>query len=170
MNSLFPSASFELIPCGTADLLLEEWGHYLGKMNRPFGRQDWALVVGGDPVCVATSASTVGVSAAGYNRFEVVELARLCRSPDHGWSTRVCLRLWREIAGPLWPHWDPKAVVAYSQNDRHEGRIYRFDGWTRHSDNVGGGAGGGTWTKKRAETHKALGRKSVWKWEYPVSD
>ena len=45
------------------------------------------------------------------------------------------LRLWREKCGPKWPCVKPRsgqpplAAVAYSKNDRHEGRIYRFDGW-----------------------------------------
>lgn len=162
---LFPVVTFDRFDDGRADELLVSCGHYLGECARPFGRQSWALVVHGEPVAVAVSASTVSASVPGAGkRGELVELARLVRHPAHGWSTRVALRLWREVAVPAWDYWPARAAVAYSQDDRHEGRIYRFDGWKRIGSRRGS-VGGGTWTNKRAEGHQARGPKTLWLWE-----
>ncbi|MDG4784392.1 hypothetical protein O7626_00330 [Micromonospora sp. WMMD1102] len=152
----------------TANGLLADWGHNLGPCRRPFGSEGWVLEVAGRPVSVAVSASTVGSTAAGYPRGELVELARLCSAPGCRWATRVMLRLWREVAGPAWSYWPARAAVAYSQNDRHEGRIYRFDGWRRVTDRAGAPPGpNATWTKHRGPGHPAAGPKSLWLWEYP---
>jgi hypothetical protein len=98
-------------------------------------------------------------------RGEVVELGRLCAAPEDRWATRPMLRLWREVAAPRWPHWAVSAAVAYSQNARHAGDIYRWDGWTRISDNCGS-SGGGAWSRKRYATEAVHGRKSLWLWQY----
>jgi hypothetical protein len=99
---------------------------------------------------------------------EVVELGRLCSAPDARWSTRPMLRLWREVAAPRWPYWPVQAAVAYSQNGRHQGDIYRWDGWTRISDNCGS-SGGGAWSRKRYATDAVHGKKSLWLWRYEVT-
>jgi hypothetical protein len=161
--SLFPLARFEQIEALEGDRALRDWGHYLGANDRPFGRQDFGLFVDDDLVAVAVSASTVGATCAGFDRFEVVELARLVRRPDARWCTRVALRLWREIAPTCWrnvyrdkwPH--VRAVVSYSNETRHRGDIYRFDGWQKFGVNRGS-TGGGGYTKVR-ETSEA---KAVW--------
>lgn len=153
--------AFDTIDDGEADVLLRTWGHYLGPNNRPFGSQNWALVVRGQPVSVAVSASTVSSTAAGRPRDTLVELARLCTAPDARWATRVALRLWREVGARAWPYWPPAAAVAYSNNDRHEGRIYRFDGWTRVATDSRSG-GGGTWTDPRASGSPSSGTKTLW--------
>lgn len=157
---------FAPLPLDQANLLLDRWGHYLGPCRRPFGADAWALRVHGEPVAVALGASTVSETVAGLHRSSVLELARLCARPDTAWATRVTLRLWREIAAPAWPHWDVTAAVAYSQNARHDGRTYRFDGWQLVSDKAGSSGGGGAWTPRYA-TDAAHGRKSLWLWRYP---
>lgn len=144
--------------------LLERWGHNLGRCERPFASQAWVLDLDGAPISCAVSCSTVSAMAGGYRRQELVELARLCTHPEERWATRVMLRLWREIAAPRWASWPARAAVAYSQNDRHEGRIYRFDGWTKVSD-AAGSSGGGTWSKQRGAGHRAKGAKTLWLWE-----
>jgi len=151
-----------------ANDLLIRWGHYLGPCNRPFGVESYALLVDDEPVSVAVSASIVSAKVGGpdgrvYDRRQVVELARLCSGEP--WATRVMLRLWREALASRWPHWPPVALVAYSQNDRHEGRIYRFDGWVRVTDRAGNSGGGGTWSHNRHAGHAASGRKTLWCWE-----
>lgn len=117
------------------------------------------------PVSCAVSASTVSAhvrdeaTGAIWPRRECVELARLCSGEP--WATRVMLRLWREVCAPQWPHWPVKHLIAYSQNDRHEGRIYRFDGWRKFTES-GGSSGGGTWSTKRTASHAASGSKTGW--------
>jgi DNA adenine methylase len=157
-----------------ANALLTRWGHYLEAMERPFGWQCFVLDVAGEPVSVAVSASTVSSTVAGYNRHEVVELARLCSAPEANWATRPMLRLWREVGARCWlnkyPDWQLRAAVAYSQNSRHNGQIYRFDGWTRITDRAGAPSGpGATWSKPRGTDHPAVGRKSLWLWQYPMT-
>lgn len=146
-----------------ANELLEAWGHYLGPCKRPFGSMSHVLFVAGEPVSVAVSASIVNGPVAGYERKQVVELARLCSSQK--WATRPMLRLWREVAAPTWPYWKAEAAVAYSQNTRHEGNIYRWDGWERGRTDSGS-SGGGTWSKKRQEGEAVKGRKTLWVWRY----
>jgi len=165
-----PILAFTQIAVNQGNVLLSEWDHYLGPANRPFGMQAWALEVDSQPIAVAISASTVSATAAGLERTTVVELARLCSHPAHRWATRPTLRLWREIAGPRWPYWRAVAAVAYSQNARHGGAIYRFDGWRRVTDNCGRSAGAGTWTKPRPTGERSRGRKSLWIWNYPTDE
>lgn len=152
----------------TSDDLLTRWGHYLGPCRRPFGIQRHALIVAGEPVATTVSATTVSEWVPTdrpnpLHREQVVELARLC-SRDR-WATRVMLRLWREVLGPAWPYWPPKAAIAYSRSDRHEGRSYRFDGWTRWGESRGS-SGGGTWTRARSKGDPAGGPKARWGWWY----
>lgn len=168
---LVPAAGFFETDLGVANALIEDWGHYLGVNKRPFGAQAWRLDVAGEPVSVAISASTVSSTVAGFGRGHVVELARLCTKPGQRWATRVMLRLWREIGGPAWQqrYWRPVAAVAYSDNTRHPGNIYRLDGWRRVTD-AAGSTGGGTWSTARGADHPARGPKSLWLWEYATAD
>lgn len=159
-----------------ANALLVEWGHYLGPCQRPFGAEAWVLEVASRPVSVAVGASIVSTTVAGCPRNQVVELARLCSAPDARWATRPMLRLWREVAAPTFgagydQPWTVRAAVAYSANTRHEGTIYRFDGWERANNRCGDGAGpASTWTKPRGTDHPARGPKTLWIWRYPTED
>lgn len=137
-------AGLEPIPLADANSLLAAWGHYLGAVHRPFGSDAWALQIDSRPVSVAVSASAVSATVAGYQRGEVVELARLCSAPESRAFTRPMLRLWREVAAQRWPYWPVRAAVAYSQTRRHEGDLYRWDGWrlvTESAGSTGGGPG-----------------------------
>ena len=137
---LLPLVAWDRIANEVADRLLTEWGHWLGGCNRPFGRQSWGLWLDGQVVAVAVSASTVNARCGGYNRREVVELARLCAHPDHRDLTRVALRLWRKTAARAWAarYWPVRAYVSYSDATRHRGDVYRFDGWRKVADTRGG--------------------------------
>jgi hypothetical protein len=161
-SNLFPLAWFDLIEDETADKLLVEWGHWLGGCNRPFGRQSFGLGLAGKGIIsVAVSASTVNGKCGGYSRQEVVELARLCSHPDFRWATRICLRLWRELAPGLWPYWPVKVCVSYADSLRHAGQVYRFDGWRKVAETRAGRAGpGSTWARR-----KEYNAKTVWAYE-----
>lgn len=158
----FALAGFHEIPVPDANEFLMRWGHYLGAANRPFGQQAFALYTD-HPVAVAVSGSTISATTAEYRRGQVVELTRLCATER--WATRVALRLWREVGAHAWPYWPVLAAVAYSKNDRHEGRIYRFDGWQKVSDRCGS-RGGGTWTRGRSTDEAAAGRKTLWLYRF----
>ena len=162
-----PVAGIVPVSTGEANALLTRWGHYLGPCERPFGQEGWVLDVDGTPVAVAVSASTVSATTAGgYKRDEIVELARLCSDPQQRWATRPMLRLWREVAARRWSYWPVRAAVAYSASRRHEGDIYRFDGWRLVNESKGENRGGGTWTKLRAADDPATGPKRLWVYEF----
>lgn len=164
-----PAVGFFETELDAANTLLTDWGHYLGHSNRPFGAQAWRLDIAGQPVSIAVSASTVSSTVADYTRGQVVELARLCTRPDYRWATRVTLRLWREVGALAWPYWTPVAAVAYSDNTRHPGHIYRTDGWARVTC-AAGSNGGGTWSTARGPDHPARGAKTLWLWQYPEAE
>jgi hypothetical protein len=161
-RSLFPVVAFDLIDNRSADRALEQWGHWLGGCNRPFGRQSWGLTVHGVLAGVAVSASTVNATCGGFERREVVELARLCAHPSHRDVTRVVLRLWRKVAPGAWgaEYWLVRALVSYANAVRHRGDIYRFDGWKKVAE-VASSGGGGTWSRPRRPGE----RKTVWAFE-----
>lgn len=170
------------IDMAEANALLIEYGHYLGPCERPFRSEGWALDVMGDPVGVAITSSIVseqvttwkpgeGVESGKlvpdehFGKQEVVELARLAAKPGERWVTRPLLRLWREVAAPRYQCWTPKIAIAYSQNQRHEGSIYRFDGWTKVTESAGS-SGGGAWSRKHYAGDAAHGKKTLWLWRY----
>lgn len=155
-----------LVPVSMAEAnaLLSEWGHYLGPCHRPFRSEGWVLDVAGRPVSVAVTSSIVSETVCGYGKQDVVELARLCSLER--WATRVTLRLWREVAAPRYLPWTPRAAVAYSQNGRHDGTLYRFDGWEKTSETAGS-SGGGAWSRKRYAGDAVHGPKTCWLWRYP---
>jgi hypothetical protein len=165
-SSLFPPVAVEPVGRTQANALLLAWRHSLGPCQRPFATQSYVLHLDGQPVSLAVSASTASATAAGLSRRELVELARLCSGPGHAWATRVMLRIWREVCAPRWPYWPVTAAIAYSQNHRHQARIYRFDGWTKVTDRAGS-SGGGTWSRRRDPSDPATGRKTLWLWRYP---
>lgn len=128
---LYPATWFDVISLGTANSLLEEWGHRMGPLRRPInGDTAHALVHRGSPVAV-TIASTliranVGGGLAHLTRETTVELSRLCASRPG--LCRVALRLWREMALPELPF---SAAISYQDADLHNGDTYRFDSWRR---------------------------------------
>ena len=159
----FTVDGFVPLTLGEANRLLIEFEHNLGPCKRPFRSEPWAFLVDGRPVAVAISASIVSATAADLHRTEVVELARLAAAER--WANRLMLRWWREVGARRWSCWPVKAAIAYSQNDRHEGRLYRFDGWRKFTER-GGSSGGGTWSTKRTVDEPVLGSKTGWVYEY----
>ncbi len=152
-----------------ANNLLEAWEHRLGPANRPFHQEAYALEWQDLPISVAVSASTVSNQVAGYQREQVVELARLCSDPAENWATRIMLRLWRQICAPKWQVWPVKAAIAYSHNVHGQGgNIYRFDGWTKIREDAGSRDGRGAWpeTRGRYATEAVRGSKTLWVWDY----
>lgn len=135
-----------------------------------FRNESFVLDARGVPVAVAVTSSIVSSTITDelgrvYRTQEVVELSRLCAKPGERWATRVALRLWRETAAPFYLPWKPVAAFAYSKNDRHDGRTYRFDGWTRVRSTAGSSGGGG-WSRKRYAADAAHGPKTLWVWRY----
>jgi antitoxin VapB len=171
------------VPTSLADAndLLVAFGHNLGPVNRPFRSEPWVFLVDGQPMAVAVGASIISSTVAShlghhvqtepcttecrtYARGEVVELARLASSTS--WANRLMLRWWKEVAAPRWTCWPVKAAISYSQNTRHGGDLYRFDGWVKGRSDCGS-SGGGTWSRGRSTSDAAAGTKTIWVWRYP---
>lgn len=166
--SLLPVVGMRAASRADADELLDRWAHPLGPCRRPFGRQDWLLEVDGEPIALATSASTVSRTVAGFARGQVVELARIARAPEHPGALRVALRLWRDHLAQRWPHWPVEAAVSYGMPGT-KGDIYRFDGWERVAV-IRPSGGSGTWTRARPAVNDiGDGKKTLWVWRYGVS-
>lgn len=159
----FTVDGFVPVTLAEANRLVVAFDHNLGPCERPFRSEPWVFLVDGSAVAVAISASIVSATAGGFPRGDVVELARLASSER--WANRLMLRWWREVGARRWSCWPVKAAIAYSQNDRHEGRLYRFDGWRRFTT-AGGSSGGGTWSGKRSSDDAVHGRKTGWVFEY----
>lgn len=159
-------ATFDTLDMALGNELLVAWGHRLGPLNRPFSQRGYVLLVDGEPVSLAMSASAVSGTVAGYTRNEVVELARLCSRPGHAWASRVMVRMWREVFARRWPDWPVRAAISYSLNAEHRGDLYRFDGWAKVRDDAGHPPGAtATWAKYGVD-HPARGPKTLWVWRY----
>ena len=158
-----PMCGLYPMPIEDANDLLIEWNHKLGPCHRPFRQEAFGLEVAGRVVAVAISASIVNGPVAGYERMEVVELARLAAA--NAWANRVMLRLWREVCAPKWKCWPVKAAISYHKNALHSGNLYRFDGWEKVKDNAGSG-GGGSWSRVRYASEVVHGSKTLWVWRY----
>jgi hypothetical protein len=165
----FAPIYFDVIDDGLADdFLNEDADHWLGGCDRPFGRISYGLYLLGQLVAVAVSASTPNESCGPYSRYEVVECARLSAHRDHRDQTRVALRCWRTLAGVDWSaaygeHWPSiTGYVSYANSRRHNGDLYRFDGWKKVAETKGS-TGGGTWSRPRQSGEP----KAVWAFELP---
>jgi hypothetical protein len=151
------------------ELIASFGGHPCGPYDRRFGYQAWGLAVDGQAAAVAVSGSTVGVSAAGYNRFRCVDLARIARHPDHPGIMRVMLRLWRDYLAAKWAdqYWPVDAAVSYALPGK-AGNLYRFDGWTRWGTVKArkGPQGGSSWSGPSKAQDIADGVMTVWYYPY----
>jgi hypothetical protein len=170
-----------------AERLLIEWKHPLHDRGqpytRPFGSMFFLLEVQGRPAAVVALASTCNTWVSkrlNLSRYDCVDLARICRSPDRrdDYCLRAVLRLAREYLVPLWPVRYPKnwstirAACANSlpstASARPDGKtgMYRFDGWERIRVTKGKGGGG-----KRGQPSKAAeigdGNRGLWVYFYP---
>jgi hypothetical protein len=165
---------FQEIGPEQANDLIEEWGHPLGRCNRPYLSRAWGLAIDGQAAAVAMSASTVGATSAGYKRAQVVELARIARHPDHPGIMRVMLRLWRDYFAARWDGWDspPWAAVSYAlpadENGKGTGNLYRFDGWKLWGKCKPWG-GGATWSNPSKANTLGDGIKKLYYYPFPVA-
>lgn len=106
------------------------------------------------------AAERAGIGRA-WERGELVELARIARSPEHPRLMRVMLRLWSAYLAERWPYWSAPLAVSYAMPGTR-GDIYRFDGWIRVGPRKPSG-GSGTWTRARpAVNDLADGVKTLW--------
>jgi hypothetical protein len=160
---------FEKITRDQANELIAAFGHPLGRYNRSFGYQAWGLAIDGKAVAVTVSGSTVGATSAGYSRFQVVDLARIARHPDHPGVMRVMLRLWRDYLAGRWDYWDApvQAAVSYALPGK-EGNLYRFDGWKLYGKcKPWAGGGEHSWSNPSKANEMGDGIKSLWYYPYP---
>jgi hypothetical protein len=163
----YPLVGLQPVSVDYANLLLVRWQHRLGEVHRPFRSEAFVLELDGRPLSLAVSASAVSATVAGFDRGEVVELARLCSAPDAAWASRVMIRLWRAVCAPRWASWPVKAAISYSQNAHYRGDLYRFDGWEKIREDAGS-SGGGAWSRKRYAGDAVYGKKTLWLWRYPA--
>lgn len=153
-----------------ANELLTRWAHKLGPVNRPMCRQEgWEMRVDGEPVSVAVSAPIVSATVQGFDRTDVLELARLCAQPGNTWANRVMLRIWRESLALKYQCWTPVAAVSYSVNTMHKGNLYRHDGWRLVTESAGSN-GGGTWSAVKQPGDPGYGKKTLWMWDYRTEE
>jgi hypothetical protein len=156
---------FSEVTLDQANELIDAFGHPLGPFNRSFGYQAWGLAIDGKAAAVAVSGSTVGATSAGYQRGQVVDLARIARHPDHPGILRVMLRLWRDYLAGRWGYWPVEAAVSYALPGK-EGNLYRFDGWKFYGY-CKPWAGGGTWSNPSKANDMADGVKKLYYYPYP---
>jgi len=150
-----------------ANRLLDEWGtHPLGPCRRPFEVDSHVLSVRGVPVALTMTGSIVSPTVEEHSRREVVELARIARSPDAAWALRPMLRLWREVLAFDWHSWPFVAAYSYAVPGT-EGDIYRFDGWEKVGRRRKAGAGkSSTWSNASATDEIGDGVKTLWRYVY----
>lgn len=156
---------------GQANQYLTGWKHPLGPYRRPFGQQHFLMLAGrhNRPVAVASSGSVRRPTVAGgLRRDEVVELARIARSPEHPRSLRAMLRLWTDYLAVMWtdkyPDWELKAAISYALPGK-AGNLYRFDGWEPLGETEPWGGSTG-WGKQSAANGIGDGKKKVWLYRY----
>jgi hypothetical protein len=167
--------------------ILIDWQHKLHlngePYERPFGTLFFRMDVLGRPAAVVALASSPNVWVSKKHqlgRYDCVDLARICRSPDRRdeFCLRAVLRLAREYLVPLYPQRYPKkwsvvkAVCANSlpgtPSSKREAKagMYRFDGWELLRLTAGKGGGG-----KRGKPSKAAaiadGVRGLWVYRYP---
>lgn len=172
--------------------LLIEWRHDLHlageKKIRPFGKVAFVMEDRGRPCAVMVLASTINASVCapmGLHRYNTVDIARICRSPDRrdDKCLRAALRITREYLVPVWleqdyPRWRARsaeaagrafpridAVCANSMPGKADGDLYRFDGFT-HVRTSAGKKGGGRQNPSKAE-QIADGNRGLWVYRYP---
>lgn len=159
---------FSEITVDQANELIEAFGHPLGPFNRSFGYQAWGLAIDGKAAAVTVSGSTVGATSAGYSRFQVVDLARIARHPDHPGIMRVMLRLWRDYLAGRWGYWPVEAAVSYALPGK-EGNLYRFDGWKFYGYcRPWAGGGEQSWSNPSKANEMDDGIKKLYYYEYPT--
>jgi hypothetical protein len=154
-----PLVSFEPISRVEINDCLIAWDHKMGPLNRPnYGRARYHGVRhDGQLVAVAGTDQMIPAETCGLRRDQALELTRICAArPD---LCRVALRLWREFVFPaLSDAWETPWAISYSDNQLHEGDLYRFDGWLRV-----GNTRSGTDTRGDGEARKGR-NKTVWAW------
>jgi hypothetical protein len=135
-----PPIEIRQITRKTSNALIEQWGtHPLGIERRLYGYTAFALYVLGEPIALASAATTHSASVDkqhGLRRGNVIELSRLCRSdnPHARGSLRIILRAWRDFLSTAYWRYYPQeeviALVSYSMPGK-TGHTYRTDGWQR---------------------------------------
>lgn len=166
-----PSMSIEAIDKADANRLFVAWGHPLGACERPFGQEFHVMLAKGRAVAATATTSTVSSTLTDekgkrWGRKQMVELARIARSPEDRWAMRPMLRLWREVLVNEWVHWPVQLAASYALPGT-SGDIYRFDGWTKVRTVKKSSPGkGSTWAKPSATDTIGNGIKTLWIYRY----
>lgn len=154
---LTPLLWFEETDLVQANGWLREWGHAMGPLRRPIGRDRAHVLMhreDGPQVVLTTSPlvrETVAGGVQGFDRSNTIELSRLCAKRSG--LCRVGIRLWREF---VFPEQGARWAVSYQDADMHSGATYRFDGWKRLPELARSGVDSRSGRKGR--------RKWVWVW------
>lgn len=184
-----PIISWWQITKGEAVKLLIDWKHRLHEhgqpYKRPFGSMYFRMDVMGRPTAVVVTASSCNEWVSkkhGLGRYDCVDLARICRSPDHRdtYCLRAVLRISREYLAPLYPiryptKWNVLKAVCANQLPKGDGspldvknNMYRFDGFELIRVTKGKGGGG-----KRGRPSSAAdignGTRGLWVYRYPAT-
>lgn len=172
---------------GEAVKLLIDWKHKLHEngetYSRPYGSMFFRMDVMGRPAAVVVTASSCNKWVSmkdGLGRYDCVDLARICRSPDRRdtYCLRALLRVSREYLAPLYPlrypkKWSVLKAVCANQLPKADGspldvqnNMYRFDGFELIRVTKGKDGGG-----KRGRPSKAAGigdgARGLWVYRYP---
>lgn len=169
--------------------LLIRWRHKLHlkgePYQRPYGSMFFRMDVLGRPaavVALASSCNTWVSKKHGLGRYDCVDLARICRSPDRRdtYCLRAVLRLSREYLAPLYPQRYPKKwgvlkAVCANQLPKDDGSplevrnsMYRFDGFELIRVTKGKGGGGQRGRPSRA-ADIGDGTRGLWLYRYPTA-
>jgi len=167
--------------------LLIEWKHKLHEngepYERPYGSMYFRMDVMGRPTAVVVTASSCNQWVSkkhGLGRYDCVDLARICRSPDHRdtYCLRAVLRLSREYLAPLYPirypkKWSVLKAVCANQLPKDDGsplevrnNMYAFDGFELVRVTKGKGGGGKRGRPSRA-AHIGDGTRGLWVYRFP---
>lgn len=191
---LSPAIAFYEVDVDEATELLIAWRHPLhlpddehprGRpYKRPYGSLAYVMEDHGRRAACVVLASTINASVCkpqGLHRYNVVDLARIARSPDRRdrRCLRAVLRISVEYLAPVWlgrfPNWDARSAelcgrpqidaVSSTSLPGTPGSIYRFDGWERLR--VSTGPKGGGHQKPSAANAIADGARGLWAYRYP---
>jgi hypothetical protein len=191
---LSPVVAFYQVPVDEAEELLIAWRHPLhlptaehpdGKpYSRPFGSMAFVMEDRGRRAAAVVLASTINTSvckAQGLHRYNVVDLARIARSPDRRdqQCLRAVLRIARDYLAPQWlgayPRWDARSAELCGQPQIEAlsstslpgtpGQMYRFDGFEQIR--VSKGPKGGGHQRPSAANAIGDGARGLWVYRYP---
>ena len=153
-----PLVSLDLIERPVLNAMLVEWHHQHGPIERPIFKSpvDVGLRHQGRLVAVI-ACDTLIRTTQGFSRSQACEVSRVCAAAPGMCSS--ALRLWRHFVYPtIVAAWGTPWVISYQDATRHEGNLYRRDGWA-----LIGCSRGGADSRAVAGTVRVR-RRLIWAW------